>query len=197
MPTQILIVVSTFMANWWWAILTALVGCVALLIAAMRKKGFRRQFDRMALRLPLLGKMLLRLELSRVAQALGALLNSGVRILEALRVAGDTVGNLAVREVFPQIVKSISTGETLASACQQAKLLPPLMVNLIRTGEETGQLPEMLSQLADIYEEEAERTVTAVVRLLEPALIIVLGAVIATIVAAVMLPVFRASSMVS
>lgn len=197
LPTEILILISTFMASWWWAILAAMTGCVLLLIAALRKRGIRRRFDALALRLPLLGNMLLRLELSRVAQALGALLNSGVRILEALRVAGDTVGNLAVREVFPNIIKSISTGETLASACQQARLLPPLMVNLIRTGEDTGQLPEMLSQLADIYEEEAERTVTAVVRLLEPILIIVLGAIIATIVAAVMLPVFRASSMVT
>jgi type IV pilus assembly protein PilC len=167
-----------------------------VLLAALRRPYVREKADRFALRVPLFGPMLLKLEVSRISRTLGSLLASGVRILDALKITGETVRNLALKSTFPPIVRNVSNGESIAVATEKTGLYPPLMVNLIRTGEDTGELPEMLAQLASIYEDEAERAVAGVVKLLEPGLIILMGAVIGAIVAAVMLPIFAANTMV-
>ena len=195
-PTAVLMVVSDFTAHWWWAVLLGAATVVLTAVGALRKPALRKRVDGLLLRLPVLGPMFLKLEISRISRTLGALLNNGVWILDALRITADTVHNAALKGTFPAMITGVSQGEALASVAARAKVYPPLMVNLVRTGEETGELPEMLSELSDIYEEEAETAVTAAVKLLEPMLIVVMGGVIAAIVAAVMLPVFQASGMV-
>lgn len=196
-PTQVLIAVSGFLASWWWAVLAAILIAVAAGIAVLKRQSYRAWFDQAILRMPVFGSMFLKLEIARIARTLGALLGGGVRILDALRVTGETARNLAVRGTFNQVAAGVATGQTLAEAIDKSGIYPPLVTNLIRTGEDTGELPEMLQELSMIYEDEAERAVNGAVKLLEPVLIVVMGLVIAGIVAAVILPIFRSNAMVS
>jgi general secretion pathway protein F len=196
-PTEVLIVVSHFMAGWWWAVLAAGALATAVAYVAFQNKGLRARLDRWLLRAPLIGPLLLKVEVARISHTLAALLNSGVPILEVLRATRETAKNRAIRGTFDDLLDGVVAGDTVASGLAKSGLYPAMMVNLVRTGEETGELPAMLAELAAIYEDEAERTVTATVKLLEPVLILVMGLVIAGIVAAVILPIFRANTLVA
>lgn len=196
LPTIVLIAISGFLENWWWAVVGGLTVAVLAGMAALRHQHLREQVDRTLLRLPVLGGMFLKLEVARVAHTLAALLQGGVRIIEALRVTGETARNTAIRRTFEPMTQAVSTGQTLAEAVEKAKVYPPMVLNLIRTGEDTGELPEMLQELAAIYEDEAERAVNGAVKLLEPTLIVVMGLIIAGIVAAVILPIFHSSAII-
>jgi type IV pilus assembly protein PilC len=195
-PTEALIRVSGFLGRWWWAVLVGIGAAGSLAVTGMRKRGIREKVDRGILGVPVVGPMVLKVEIARIAHTFAALLNSGVPILEALHATGETARNLAMKGTFDVLVREISSGQMLAEAMEATRLYPPMVVNLIRTGEETGELPEMLTELSDIYEDEAERTVTAAVKLLEPMLIMVMGGIIAGIVAAVILPIFRINAVV-
>jgi len=196
LPTKILIAVSGFLASWWWAVLLGVALFAAGLVLALRRPAVRGRMDSLLLRMPVLGPVFLKLEVARISKTLGALLANGVRILDALAITGDSARNLATRSVFPNVIRDVRAGSALAAAAAKAKVFPAMMLNLIRTGEDTGELPQMLGELAGIYEDEAERAVTGAVKLLEPVLILTVGGIISGIVAAVMLPIFEASAMV-
>lgn len=197
LPTKVLISASGFMAEWWWAVLMSLMILITSSIAISRTPRVKSRLHMILLRIPIMGEMILKLELCRIARTLSSLLQGGVRILEALEIAGQSARNLAVSQVFPAVIRSVSNGETVATAFERVERFPPLMISLIRTGEETGRLGEMLLELADIYEDEAERAVTAGTKLIEPVLIVIVGGIVAAILAAVMLPIFEANTMVS
>jgi len=192
-PTRLMIGISGFTAQWWWAILLGVGVLVGLLVAAIQKESVRAAVDRAVLGLPLFGPMFRKIEVARIARTLGALLDGGVQIVKALEIAAQTVRNRAVGATFGPIVRSVSEGNPLGEAMEATGLYPPLATNLVRTGEDTGELTQMLGELAEIYDDEAERSVNGAVKLLEPGLIVVMGLVIAGIVAAVMLPVFQSS----
>ena len=196
-PTQLLIAVSGFLSAWWWAVLAGLLAGMVVAGWMLRQPQVRMKVDRGLLRLPVFGSMVLKLEIARIARTLGALLTGGVGVLVALRITGRTARNRALQAAFGPVADGVASGESVAEVAARAGIFPPLMINLIRTGEETGELPSMLGELSAIYEDEAQRAVTGAVKLLEPILIIVIGAVIAGIVAAIMLPVFQANTMVS
>lgn len=196
LPTKILINCSSFLSSWWWAVLLGCLAIVLVLLMCLRRDRFRTLFDSFVLRMPILGKMFLKLEISRIACTLNSLISGGVEIITALRITSGTVRNRFVRGSFASMIQEVIDGQSLAVAMSNTGVYPPLVVNLIRTGEETGDLPAMLSELAGIYEEETERAVTASVRLVEPLLIIFVGGIIAAIIAAVMLPLFQAQTMV-
>ena len=196
LPTQILITVSRFMAAWWWVLLAGFMAMVLLGLILLRRRNIREKKDQLLLKLPIFGPMLLRLEISRIARTLSALLHSGVPIMDALRITGDTARNLVIQNTFSTIIKGIMEGQSLAEVLEKARIYPPLVINLVRTGEDTGELTEMLSEISSIYEDEAERSVTGAVKLLEPLLICVMGGIIGAIVASVILPILRANVMV-
>jgi type II secretory pathway component PulF len=195
LPTRVLIGISDFLEVWWWAVLLAVLALIVVLFFLLRRLSIRKQADALLLRLPVLGNMFLKIEVSRVARTLGALLDSGVKILSALRITGQTVNNTVIRTAFEVMIRDVSNGESLAAVFGKFKVFPPLMVNLIKTGEDTGELPEMLAELSEIYDDEAERAINGAVKLLEPILICVMGLVITAIVAAVILPILKANVM--
>jgi general secretion pathway protein F len=195
-PTRALIAVSGFCESWWWAILLGAITGAMVAGFALRRPKCRLHVDVLLLRMPVMGPMCLRIEVARIGRTLAALLAGGVRVIEALEVTGQTARNLKVRGTFAGVLAAVSAGESLATAFTRAQVFPPMMINLIRTGEDSGELPEMLEELSAIYEDEADRAVNGAVKLLEPMLILVMGGVIAAIVAAVILPVFQAHAMV-
>lgn len=195
-PTQILLKFSNFLGQWWLIILGVLGALVMVLVAAIRKTAVRLWVDEIALRLPVFGQLILKIEVSRISRTLGTLLRSGVGILEALRITRETVGNTAIQAVFPDVVRGVAAGDGVAETLEKSNRFPPMLINLVHTGEETGELPAMLGELAELYEEETERSVNGAVKLIEPVLIVVIGGVVAGIVAAIMLPVFEVNTMI-
>jgi len=196
-PTEVLIAASDFLSVWWPGVLGGALGAVVLAVLSFQRPSVRERLDRVLLRLPVLGAMSLKIEVARISRTLAALLRSGVRMIEALRITQETVGNLVLKSTFPRVIEEVSGGKPLAEAFGESRLYPGMMVNLVRTGEGTGEVSEMLSELSEIYETEAERAVTQAVKLLEPILIVVMGLVIASIVGAVILPIFQSSAIVS
>lgn len=197
LPTRILIATSGAMVQWWWALAALATAGAIFVLAALRRPSTRRRIDRRLLSLPVIGPMLLKVEVARLLQTFSMLLASGINMLDALRVTGNTARNSALRTTFPAVVEAVATGQGVAESFERSGLYPQIMINLMRTGEDSGELPEMLKELAAIYEEEAERAIGGTVKLLEPVLIVVMGGVIAGIVAAVILPIFRANVMVT
>lgn len=196
-PTRVLIDTSDFISTWWWAIAMLILSAVIAAVIAYRNLAFKRMVHGWLLRLPIFGAMFMKVEIARMSHTLSALLHSGIRILDALLVTGNTITNLSIRACFPAIIKDVSGGETIAGSMSRHPHFPHLMINMVRTGEDTGELPEMLSELSTIYEEEADRAVNGAVKLLEPLLIVIMGGAIALIVAAVILPLFRANAIVA
>lgn len=194
-PTRALIAVSVFLDSWWWAVLGGVAVGLGAVLLSLRRLSTRRHAHQLLLALPVLGSMIQKIEIARLARTLGALLGGGVRILEALRITRDTARNLVIRDTFSHMIRGVTAGQSVAEVMERTARYPPLVVNLVRTGEDTGELPEMLGELAAIYDDEADRAVAASVKLLEPLLIVGMGLVIAAIVAAVILPVFQSSAM--
>lgn len=193
--TRALITASLFLARFWWAVILGGVAGAASLLSAMRQKAVRLRLHRSLLTLPVFGPMFMKLEVARITRTLASLIDSSIRIIEALRITAETVKNDALRATFASIIRDVSGGASLAESFEKSGLYPKILINLIRTGERTGELPEMLGELSTIYEEEAERAVNGSVKLLEPMLIVIMGMIISGIVAAILLPIFRANAL--
>ena len=195
--TRLLMQVGSALATGWWA---GLLGLGLLLWAAVsvwRRPTTRRAVDRLLLSLPVAGPLITKLEVARLSRTLAALLDGGVRIVPALQITAEAVGNRVVRAAFTPITHAVATGQEIGPSMADTQLFPPLALNLIRTGEGTGELSSMLRETAEIFEDETQRAVDAAVKLLEPALIVAMGLVITGIVAAVMLPIFQTQAITS
>ena len=158
------------------------------------KQRFRAAFtliDRISLKIPLLGKIFQKTVIARTCRTLGTLIASGVPILEALIIARDTAGNAVFARAFDSIYSAIREGESIAVPLKQTRIVDDMVVNMVDVGEETGALDEMLFKVADVYEEEVEVLVDALVNLLEPLMVVVLGAIVGFIVVALFMPLIK------
>ncbi|HEY4187583.1 MAG TPA: type II secretion system F family protein [Polyangia bacterium] len=191
MPTQIVIKVSHALAHYLPFIVAGLiVGGIALRMVLRTKNG-REAFDGMLLKLPVLGPVLRKVVVARFTRTMGTLLASGVPILDALEICGKTAGNTVVQNGIMFARAQISEGKDMATPLAQTKLMPPMVVQMIGVGEQTGALDTMLSKIADFYEEEVDVAVAAMTSLIEPMMMVFLGAVIGGMVVAMYLPIFE------
>ena len=195
--TRFLIAGSDFAAQWWWAVLIGAAVLLGIVWSAMRAESTRLALHSCVLRMPVMGTLIVKLEVARIARTLSALLGSGVRITSALSVTRQAVRNIAIRNRFDGIVSQVSEGQSLATAFHKAQVFPAMMINLLRTGEQSAAISPLLDDLAQVYQEESERALNSTVKLVEPILIVLMGVAIAGIVAAVILPVFQTNTMVS
>lgn len=189
-PTKVLIAAGDFMIYKWWVLLTALCWTIIGLKLAMRSKQVKRVFDRIILKVPLVGDLVTKVAVARFARTLGTLITSGVPILQALKITRETIGNEVIQNAVDAVHESVKEGDTIAAPLDKSKVFPPMVVNMIDVGEETGSLDAMLVKVADIYDAEVENAVDAMLSLLEPLIIIVLGGIIGFIVVALYLPIF-------
>jgi len=146
--------------------------------------------DKMKLKIPVLGKLYHRISLSRFSRTLATLSNSGVPILESLEITGKTAGNKLIEKAVEEARTSLKEGETIAAPLSRYEVFPPMMVSMISVGEETGALDEMLNKVADFYDREVETMVDSLTSLIEPLLIVFLGATVGIVVIAMYLPYF-------
>ncbi|RYD34768.1 MAG: type II secretion system F family protein [Verrucomicrobiaceae bacterium] len=151
-------------------------------------KGGRRTIDKLVLKLPLFGSVLLKSSVARFSRTLGTLVTSGVPILQALNITRDTAGNQTVSEAIMKIHDAVKEGESMVAPMTASKIFPAMVISMVEVGEETGQLPEMLLKIADVYDDEVDNSVTALTSLLEPIMIVVLAVIVAVIVLALFQP---------
>ena len=150
----------------------------------------------MKLRLPVFGKLVHKICISRFSRTFAALLRSGVPILETLRIVGQSSGNTVVEAAVAKTANSIEHGDNLAVALGQHKIFPPMLVRMISAGEQTGKVDVMLEKISDFYDEEIEATLAGLTSLIEPLLIVFLGVVVGSIVICMFLPIFKLNQIV-
>jgi len=191
MPTRVVIKVSHAMAHYLPFIVGFLIVAGVAMRMVLRNKKGRRVFDGMLLKLPVLGPVLRKVVVARFTRTMGTLLASGVPILDAMEICGKTAGNTVVQNGIMFTRSQISEGKDMATPLAQTALMPPMVVQMIGVGEQTGALDTMLSKIADFYEEEVDVAVAAMTSLIEPLMMVFLGAVIGGMVVAMYLPIFE------
>ena len=186
--TEYVIATSRAVQNNWYIILAV----VALLVVAYRAfaatAGGKVTLDRIKLRLPLFGDLVRKSSISRFSRTLGTLVTSGVPILQALNITRETAGNHVVGEAIGKVHDSVKEGESIVQPLEASGIFPPMVISMIDVGEETGQLPEMLLKVAEVYDDEVDNAVAGLTSLLEPIMIVFLAVVVGTIVIALFLP---------
>jgi type IV pilus assembly protein PilC len=190
LPTRIVMGLSDFLLGYWWAVLAALVGLFYLLRSYRRTPQGQLATDRLLLRVPVLGGVLRKAAIARFSRTLGTLIQSGVPILEGLEITARTAGNRVVEDAVMESRVSIAGGETIAEPLRKSEVFPPMVVQMINVGEQTGGLDEMLSKIADFYDDEVEAAVAALTAVIEPIMIVCLGGIVGGMVVAMYLPIF-------
>ncbi len=188
--TRIVISASNFVADYFFLILIVVVfACVAVNRWHNTPHG-RRILDSAMLKIPIIGMLLRKISVARFCRTLGTLTASGVPILDGLEITAKTAGNAIIEDAIMAVRKSVEEGKTISDPLAQTKVFPSMVVQMINVGEQTGALDQMLSKIADFYEDEVDTAVAGLMKLIEPVMITVLGAVIGTIVAAMYLPLY-------
>jgi len=151
----------------------------------------RRAIDQMKLKLPIFGDIQRKSAIARFSRTLGTLVTSGVPILQALNITRDTAGNVVVSDAIEKVHEAVKEGESIVSPMQSSSIFPSMVISMVDVGEETGQLPEMLLKVADVYDDEVDNAVTALTSILEPIMIVVLALVVGAVVFALFLPLIK------
>ncbi|HEY0026966.1 MAG TPA: type II secretion system inner membrane protein GspF [Allosphingosinicella sp.] len=189
--TRIVIGLSGFLAAWWWALALGVVIFVVGAARALRDETLRLKADRTLLRLPLFGRLIRDLHAARMARTLSTMVASRLPLLEGLKLTTQTVHNRALRVASAEIAETVRTGGSLSGALRRAGVFPPLLVYLAASGEASGKLDIMLERAAEYLEREFDSFTATALALLEPAIIVVMGAVVAVIVLSILLPILQ------
>jgi general secretion pathway protein F len=188
LPTQILISTSRFLSSYWWVFVSGIVIGWILFKRYISKEEGRRKWDEFKLKL--FGEVIVKLETARFCRTLGALLKGGVPLLHALSNVREVIGNSVIASSIDSVIVGVREGEGMAGPIERTGIFPPLAVSMIRVGEETGQLDDMLLKVADTYEKSLKLAVKRFVSLLEPAMILIMGLVIGFIVISILIAIF-------
>jgi type IV pilus assembly protein PilC len=197
LPTRIVIAAS----NWFVRLLPFLVVGIVAAVFLFRRYyatyGGRRAVDRTVLKLPILGILMQKIAVARFCRTLSTLISSGVPILDGLEITARTAGNAIVEDAIMMVRKGVESGLTLAQPLRETRVFPPMVVQMISVGEQTGALDAMLSKIADFYEEEVDQAVANLLTLMEPVMILFLGVTVGGIVISMYLPLFDLISKLS
>ena len=186
--TKLVIGISQLLTVYWWATPILVFGVYFLLKQWLSTEKGKELFDRMIFRLPKVGTFVQIVSVSRFARTFGTLMASGVPILQSISITRDTLDNVVIAKSLERVHDRVRDGEPLSVPLEQSGVFPQMVTSMIQVGEETGQLPEMLNRVADIYDEEVDNAVTALTSIIEPVLIVFLAVVVGAIVLAMFLP---------
>lgn len=193
-PTKIVIAVSDILRNFWFVFLGLVLGLPALIRKYLSTNNGRRQFDSLKLKLPLFGNLFLKVATARVCRTMGTMLQSGVALLTTLGVAESVAGNVLLQESIRDSAEGVKEGKSLADELKKSAKFPGMVTHLVRVGEKTGRLEEMLLRAAKSYETEVDTVVSGLTKIVEPILTVVFAVIVGGIVFAVMLPLLEMSS---
>jgi type IV pilus assembly protein PilC len=190
MPTRIVLAISNLLQNYIFYMVIAIVGMVFMLRRYYKTEQGQLVIDRAMLRFPVLGPLLRKSAVSRFTRTLGTLVSSGVSILEGLQITARTSGNRVIHDAVMASRASIAGGATISEPLKASGVFPPMVVQMINVGEQTGGLDDMLQKIADFYDDEVDAAVSALTSVLEPIMIVVMGVVIGGMVVAMYMPMF-------
>ena len=196
LPTVVLIEVSDFLLSFWWVILLALFCAILILRRIGRRPRGRYLWDRLKLRIPVVGQLNQKIALGRFARTLGSLLQSGVSLISALQIVSRIVDNVLVQEVIEKAGEEIQKGQSLAGSLSKSPWFPSMAIQMIAVGEQSGDLEGMLYKIAESQEREVETQIGALTSMLEPVMILVMGVVVGFIVFSIILPIIEMSQMI-
>jgi type IV pilus assembly protein PilC len=191
LPTRIVLWMSDFTRSYIVFIVAALAGFVFALKKYYATEQGSAVIDAMLLKVPVIGLLIQKVAVARFTRTLGTMVSSGVPILEALRITARSAGNRVVEKAVMQARAAVTAGRTLSEPLRSAEVFPPMVVHMIHVGESTGALDQMLSKVADFYDDEVDTAVGALMSLLEPAMIVILGVIIGGLVVSLYLPIFK------
>jgi general secretion pathway protein F len=196
LPTRILIAVSEFLAFAWWIIaIVAFVG-VVLLVRWRRTEHGARKFDRFTMGLPIFGSIYRKVSVARFARTLGTLLSSGVPIIESLRIVKTVLQNKIMESAIDDSIAEVMDGSSIAAPLKKSGVFPPILIHMISVGEKSGSLEDMLMKAADAYEGDVETTISGLTSLLEPLMIVIMGALVGFVVLSILMPMLEMSTIV-
>ena len=195
-PTQLLVNMSDYLKESYLKLIGYIVGTVVAIKLIFKVEIVRAIRDRVVLKLPLFGSLVRKIGVARFARTLGTLITSGVPILQSLTIVRETITNRVIANAVGEVHDSIREGETIAGPLEESGAFPPMSVNMIDVGEETGNLDSMLLKVADIYDAEVEAAIDGLLQMLEPALMVGLGGIVGFIVIAMYLPIFSVGDLV-
>lgn len=183
---------SEFMQQWWWVIFGAIGGAVFFLKAMHQKsQKFRDKVDALVLKLPIIGEIMHKAATSKFARTLATMSSAGVPLVEAMDSVAGAAGNAVYRDAVLRMKDDTSTGQRLTATMRDQNLFSNMAVQMVSIGEESGALDDMLSKVADYYEEEVDNSVDALTSLMEPMIMAFLGIVVGGLVVAMYLPIFK------
>jgi len=191
LPTKIVLWMSNFTRRYILLILAGLAAFVFGLRAYYRTDGGSMRIDRFMLKVPVAGGLVRKVAVARFTRTLGTLIAAGVPILEGLRITARSAGNRVVQQVIMEARNAVTAGRSLSEPLRSAPVIPPMVVHMISVGESTGALDQMLSKIADFYDDEVDTAVSMLMSLLEPVMIVILGVIVGGLVVAMYLPIFR------
>ncbi len=197
LPTRMLISLSYFLTHLWWLALLLLMASVILFRRFQNTENGRRQIDTWTMKLPVIGKVIKVNLFAQFARTLSTLLQNGVPVLTALKITEQVMPNRLLREAIAKTREAVTDGKTIAQPLAQSKLFPQLMVDLVKIGEDTGDVPGALANLADTYEGELQISLRVMMNLIEPLLIIVMAVGVGFLLLSVLLPMFKLISNIS
>jgi len=189
--TRLVIGVSSAIGSWWWAMLLASTAAAVLVIQMLRDDQRRLGVDRWVLRLPLLGRMIRDLHAARMARTLAKMVESRLPLVEGIAMVSATVRNRALSHASAALVNDIRAGASLSASLRRAEVFPPILVQMSASGEAAGRLDEMLEHAADYLEREFDMFTSTMLSLLEPAVIVLMGAIVAVIILSILLPILQ------
>jgi type IV pilus assembly protein PilC len=191
MPTRIVIWLSAFLQSRWWLVAAIIFGLQFMVRRYYTTSNGKLQIDKLMLKTPVLGDVLRKSAVSRFTRTLGTLISSGVSILDGLEITARTAGNRVVQDAIMASRASIAGGDTISAPLQRSNVFPPMVISMIAVGEQTGGLDEMLTKIADFYDEEVDAAVSGMLALMEPMMIVFLGTVVGGMIVAMYLPIFE------
>lgn len=187
--TQVVLTLSNFITQWWWLMLVLLVGAVFLFYRFAQTQAGKLTIDSIVLKLPILARLSKGLNAARFASTLAILVRSGVPLIEALHIGAAVTTNLHIKQTVISAADRVTEGSSLSSQLEKSSYFPPMMVQMIKSGENSGELENMLSRAANMQEAEATNFISTLLSLLEPLMLVLMGVVVMIIVMAVMLPI--------
>jgi len=190
LPTRVVIGMSHILKTYWYVFIGVIVGAFFSIRRFYATANGKLSIDRMLLKAPVLGDVLRKSAVSRFTRTLGTLISSGVSILDGLEITAKTAGNRVIQDAIMESRSSIAGGETIAAPLKKSQVFPPMVISMIAVGEQTGGLDEMLSKIADFYDEEVDAAVSGLLALMEPMMIVFLGVVVGGMVVSMYLPIF-------
>jgi len=190
-PTRVMIIISHFMKDYFIFMLGGAVGLFFAIRMWIKTESGRMKFDKFLLALPIFGPLFRKIAIARFTRTFSTLLHAGVNILISLEIVAKTSGNKVIEEAIDDMRVSIREGESIAGPLKESGVFPPMVIRMIDVGERTGALDEMLSKIADFYEDQVDVAVASLTSLMEPVIIVVLGVIIGGVVISMYMPMFK------